>query len=307
MSQSFITGVDIGHKFIKAVVLKPGKNTCKLVGCYQVSVDADILTDNDRSNYQEIVKKLKELRKALPLFSRKVCLSIPDNMVITKQLQLDSRLNQDEFQFAIKQALSEHLVIDPNQLYFDFVALPSHSETHSRAYQVYAAHKRNIDDLMSVCSQARLKPLFINPCSFNLMQIWRNAVAHYQQDSWLLIELNSSQLAVYFESELQGCVYHAFESGSTKVTLSNGLRSLYLHIHLLNIKPEGIWLTGESRLNPELVLESIPEWKLTCIVLPLLKLLESNINNQPLLFGEFSRALGLALSGKQWLESLDDT
>ncbi|WP_341664026.1 pilus assembly protein PilM [Vibrio sp.] len=305
MSQSFITGVDIGHKHIKAVVLKPRKNTCKLVGCYQVSVEADILTDNHRLNYQEIVKKLKELRKALPLFSRKVCLSIPDNMVITKQLQLDSRLNQDESQFAIKQAFSKHSVIQPDQLYFDFVILPSHSKTPNSTYQVYAARKHDIDGLMSACSQAKLTPLLINPYSFNLVQIWRRATAYYQKYDWLLIELNSCQLALYFESELHGCVYHEVEVGATKVALSQSLKSLYSHIQLLKIKPEGVWLTGESFLSPEQVIESIPEWESICILLPLLKLVDSDLNKQTLLVGEFSRALGASLSGNQWLESLD--
>lgn len=302
MGQSFITGVDISPQHIRAVVLKPGKNTCKLVCYHQVAIDDDILTDNGRLNYQEIVKKLKELRKALPLFSSKVCLCVPDNTIITKQLQLGSGLSEEESQFAIEQAFSQHSLIEVNDLYFDFVFLPNHNENNKHIYQVYAARKHDIDALMAACSQARLTPFLINPYSHNLSQLWRRAVDYYQQNNWLLIELNGSHLSMYFESKTQGSIFHDLEVGDEKSTLLNGLRNLYRHIQLLNIKPGGVWLTGEHRLNPERICESIPEAKFDCVFLHLHELVSFSFNNQGQPSGEFSRALGLGLSGTKWLE-----
>ncbi|MBU2896957.1 pilus assembly protein PilM [Vibrio hepatarius] len=304
MGQSLITGVDINHRYIRAVVLKPGKNTCKLVCYHQVAIDDDILTDNDRLNYQEIVKNLKELRKALPLFSRKVCLSIPDNAIITKQLQLDSGLSEEESLFAIEQAFSQHSLIEVDDLYFDFIVLPNHDENNKHTYQVYATRKYDIDGLMAACSQAKLTPLLINPYSYNLSQLWRQAVDYYQQHNWLLIDFNGSHLSMYFESKVQGSVYHHLEVGDEKSTILDGLRSLYRHIQLLNIQPSGVWLTGESRLNPDRICESIPEAKFDCVFLNLPELVRFKTNHQVQTLGEYSRALSLALSGIKWLEQV---
>ncbi|GLT17891.1 pilus assembly protein PilM [Vibrio zhanjiangensis] len=304
MIQSFITGIDISHQHIRAVVIKPIKNTCKLVRCYQMPLDNHILTDNDRLNYQKIVKKLEELRKALPLFSRKVCLSIPDNMLITKQLQLDSDLNQEECQFVIKQTLSKHSVIEIDELYFDFEVLPSESQNHTASrYQVYAARKHDIDGLMSACSRAGLTSLLINPYSSNLIQLLRYALHHYRDKNWLLIGLNGSCLAMCFESKQHGSVYHQVEVGKEISAISDGLRSLFLHIQLLKITPKGIWLTGEASLDSVQVMKSLSEATFPCIDLPLVKL--AKCQNQLSLPRECFHAFGLALSGANWLGYFD--
>ncbi|WP_428776711.1 pilus assembly protein PilM, partial [Vibrio sp.] len=92
MVQSLVMGVDIGHHSIKAVVLKPAGSKYTLLGYKEIRVADDIFADNHALVYQKIVKKLKELKKGLPLFSRKVVVAIPDNTVISKVLQIDSEL-----------------------------------------------------------------------------------------------------------------------------------------------------------------------------------------------------------------------
>ncbi|WP_332058806.1 hypothetical protein [Vibrio taketomensis] len=59
MSNSFITGVDIGHHSLKAVVLKPVKGTLKLSEFRELVIEDNIFTDNHLLNYQKIVNKLK--------------------------------------------------------------------------------------------------------------------------------------------------------------------------------------------------------------------------------------------------------
>ncbi|MEF1291802.1 pilus assembly protein PilM, partial [Vibrio sp. M260118] len=92
MGKSLVTGIEIARHSIKAVVLKPNKGTFVLVDYQELPIEAGILPDNHMSNYQKIVKKLKELRKSLPRFSNKVAFSIPDSAVISKVLQIDSDL-----------------------------------------------------------------------------------------------------------------------------------------------------------------------------------------------------------------------
>ncbi|RBW65580.1 type IV pilus secretin PilQ [Vibrionales bacterium C3R12] len=107
MGKSLITGIDIGHHSIKAVVLKSMGGRYALMSYQELPITDGIVADNHTLNYQKIVKKLNELRKGLPLFSRQVAISIPDNAVISKVLQIDSELQDRELEFALYQAFSQ--------------------------------------------------------------------------------------------------------------------------------------------------------------------------------------------------------
>ncbi|MFA0422916.1 pilus assembly protein PilM, partial [Vibrio sp. 10N.222.54.A1] len=87
MGSSLITGIDINHHSIKAVVLKPVGESYALVGYKELPISDDIFTANHTLEYQKTVKKLKELRKGLPFGCRNVAISVPDNTVISKVLQ----------------------------------------------------------------------------------------------------------------------------------------------------------------------------------------------------------------------------
>lgn len=121
MGKSLVTGIDIGHHSIKAVVLKPVNGSYALVGYNELPITEGIFFDNHTLNYQKIVKKLKELRKGLPLFSHKVAVSVPDNAVISKVLQIDSSLDVREKEFAIYQAFSHQSPFPMQELSLDFV------------------------------------------------------------------------------------------------------------------------------------------------------------------------------------------
>ncbi len=77
MVQSLVMGVDIGHHSIKAVVLKPEGSKYTLLGYKEIRIADDIFADNHALVYQKIVKKLKELKKGLPLLVEKLLLPSP--------------------------------------------------------------------------------------------------------------------------------------------------------------------------------------------------------------------------------------
>ncbi|ANW24543.1 pilus assembly protein PilM [Vibrio coralliilyticus] len=300
MGKSLITGIDISHQSIKAVVLKPEKNTFALVGYHQMPVEAYIFTDNYRLNYQKIVKKLKELRKALPLFSRKVCLSVPDSSVISKQLQIDSNLSDAECQFAITQAFARQSSVDVETLYLDFTLL---SHDKAQDYQVYAVRKGCVDSRVAPCLKAGMEPVLINPYSHNLAQLWRRAAKQYQQSNWLLIDFNWHGIALYCEDEPLRLIDKTFSLESLKHdVICKTLEKLVLHIRLLDIKPDGIWLSGEIHFFSSFIQTMQSDAGLACIPLKLGDLFRCKQETRADFGPQFSQALGLALSGASWLE-----
>ncbi|MCG6450918.1 type IV pilus assembly protein PilM, partial [Vibrio parahaemolyticus] len=143
---------------------KPKGESYSLVGYQEIVVSDDIFADNHTLDYQKIVKKLKELKKGLPLFSRKVALAVPDNAVISKVLQIDSDLDASEQEFAVYQAFSHQSPFPIDDLSLDFV--PSGDNPAGRStntlYQVYATRREVVDNRLSVASKAGFEPLLLD-------------------------------------------------------------------------------------------------------------------------------------------------
>lgn len=86
MGKLLVMGIDIGYYSIKVVVFKFMGDIYVFVGYEELFVIVDIFIDNYMFDYQKIVKKLKELKKGLFLFSYKVVIVILDSVVISKVL-----------------------------------------------------------------------------------------------------------------------------------------------------------------------------------------------------------------------------
>ncbi|MDN3608411.1 type IV pilus assembly protein PilM [Vibrio ostreicida] len=304
MGKSLITGLDINPQTINAVVLKPDHDTLSLVGYHQIKTDTDIFTENHRLNYQKIVKKLKELRKVLPLFSRKVCLYLPDEFVISKKLQIDREFQGEECEFALIQAFSLRSPVPVDELYFDFVALPD----KPGEFQVYAARKSCIENRMSSCQKAGFDPVVINAFSDNLIRVWRWATAQQSLTDWALVDITEAGLTICFVFPQQEVFFREIHHDDLEHQegLHVAVETLQHHIHLLNsmhCSPlSGLWLSGEKRRRDRFIDEWHKRSLLPVRMLSLLELFPHGLKSPAWDGAEFIRATGLALSGVAWLE-----
>ncbi|MGY3568523.1 type IV pilus assembly protein PilM [Vibrio paucivorans] len=329
MGKSLITGIDIGHHSIKAVVLKPASEGYSLVGYKQLPVTADVFSDNHTVNYQKIVKKLKELRKSLPLFSRYVSISVPDSAVISKVLQIDSELEEREQEFAIFQAFSHQSPFPIEELNLDFVPLDSSlgQPLSSRSYQVYATKKDVIDSRTLAATKAGFKPVLLDTQAHSLVRIWQQASQQLGQSDWLLVDIGYSQtsLCIDFPAKAPFCKEIAFgtqfleceePSGSlaperTELFINQLIERLQRQMQLLlsvsgAASVSGIWLTGGGATTPLLVEELSRRLSVQCEILnplALFKCKSSKFKQQTVHAQSFTSAAGLALRGAEWVEA----
>lgn len=224
MGKSLITGIDIGHHSIKAVVLKSMGGRYALMSYQELPITDGIVADNHTLNYQKIVKKLNELRKGLPLFSRQVAISIPDNAVISKVLQIDSELQDRELEFALYQAFSQQSPFPIEEVSLDFIklddkhrletgALPASIDSTSRTplsnpristshasmanYQVYATRKEVVESRAEAILKAGMKPCVVDVQAHSLLQVWQ-LLAHQHPDkkNWMLVDVGLTQISL---------------------------------------------------------------------------------------------------------------
>ncbi len=169
MDKLLVTGIDIGHNSLKAVVLKPNGNSYALLGYKEIILKEGIVAENNTINHQEIVKTLKEMKKDLPFRANRVAISVPDNAVISKKLQIEQSLEESEKEFAVVQAFSHQSPFPVEELSLDFVLVESDEQMRgTESYQVFATRKDVVETRVEALQKSGLKTVLVDVHSQSL-------------------------------------------------------------------------------------------------------------------------------------------
>ncbi len=333
MVQSLVIGVDIGHHSIKAVVLKPAGYNYTLLGYQEICVTNDIFAENHSLVYQEIVKKLKQLKKALPQFSKKAVIAIPDNTVISKLLQIDSELEANERESAIYQAFSHQSPFPIEEVRLDFVPItPKSAEKENvsknnlTAYQVYATKREVVESRTLPLEKAGFVPMLADVQSHSLVHLWQLFSQAYQRPDWMLVDIGLSQTSLcfdfldkpFFYKQIQLGIEPAIQGSTDALDLPQNNRKnchelvdkiakqiqLFTSVYGANTV-SGIWLTGGGANIAAIQEALVDKTDLMCGILDPFSLFTdkaSKRHSSQQLSSSFATAAGLALRGLRWLE-----
>nr|WP_319555308.1 type IV pilus assembly protein PilM [uncultured Vibrio sp.] len=330
MDKRIVTGIDIGHNSLKAVVLKPNGDQFALLGYKEILLKEAIVAENNTINHQEIVNTLKQVKKELPFGASKVAISVPDNAVISKKLHIEQNTEESEIEFAVVQAFSHQSPFPMEELSLDFVRLSAEEGLRGPdSYQVFATRKDVVESRVEAIHKSGLKPVLVDVHSQSLGQIWKLATERFPDKSkygLLDVGCQSSSFTMFTG---QGELFHKEFACGTGSTLSSTPESplseeeqektsqfnrqmvdrvkrqmqLYASINgAQNIK--GIWLSGDGAATPMLAEEFSHQLTLECELLNPLGLFEMNVAKRKRRAAEwqrFSTAAGLAVRGIQWL------
>ncbi|MCZ2369053.1 type IV pilus biogenesis protein PilM [Vibrio diabolicus] len=330
MDKLIVTGIDIGHNSLKAVVLKPTGNNYALLGYKEILLKEGIVAENNTINHQEIVKTLKLIKKELPFGAKKVAISVPDNSVISKKLQIEQSLEDSEVEFAVIQAFSHQSPFPVEELSLDFVRLRAEDGLRGTDnYQVFATRKDVVDSRVDALQKSGLKPVLVDVHSQSLGHIWKLTADRFpDKNKYCLLDIGTSSSSFTMFTE-QGELFHKeFACGTRGANspvqddlLSDGAQEktelfnrqivervkrqmqLYTSINgSQNIK--GIWLSGEGASTPMLAEELSQQLSLECELLNPLGLFEMKVSKRKRRAADwqhFSTAAGLAIRGIHWL------
>ncbi len=330
MDKLIVTGIDIGHNSLKAVVLKPNGDKYALLGYKEILLKDGIVAENNIINHQEIVNTLKQLKKELPFRARKVAISVPDNAVISKKLNIEQNLEEHEIEFAVVQAFSHQSPFPAEELSLDFVRLSNEEGSRGAdSYQVFATRKDVVESRVEALNQSGLKPILVDVDSQSLGHIWKLAAERFpDKNRYGLLDIGSLSSSFTMFTE-QGDLFHKeFACGTTSIErasqeeLASGeahtqteqfnrqmvervKRQIQLYTSIngsQNIK--GIWLSGDGAATPMLAEELSHQLALECELINPLGLFEMNVSKRKrraVDWQHFSTAAGLAVRGLQWL------
>tara|TARA_B100001057_G_scaffold338543_1_gene339306 strand:- start:1799 stop:2824 length:1026 start_codon:yes stop_codon:yes gene_type:complete len=332
MGSSLITGIDINHHSIKAVVLKPVGELYALVGYKELPISDDIFTANHTLEYQKTVKKLKELRKGLPFGCRNVAISVPDNTVISKVLQIETELEDREKEFSIYQTFAHQSPFPIEELSLDFVKLEDKrfGKGSTSSYQVYATRKEVVDSRTEALIKAGFKPVVVDTQAHGLLHVWQLASRLYPEKSnWLLVDIGVDQTllgiipqgaspfykdiafgtqdlcSIENPNDIEAAFSSAQDTHQFIVNLIEKLkRQLQIYSSVNAHQPiSGIWLMGEGASTPMVTDELERHFQLSCESLNPLFLFENQVARKCRLqmdWQHFGIAAGMAMSGLKW-------
>ncbi|MDK9739927.1 type IV pilus assembly protein PilM [Vibrio sp. D404a] len=332
MGSSLVTGIDINNHSIKAVVLKPVGELYALVGYKELPITDDIFTDNHTLEYQKTVKKLKELRKGLPFGCRHAAISVPDNTVISKVLQIESELEDREKEFSIYQTFAHQSPFPIEELSLDFVKLDDNrfGNGSTTNYQVYATRKGVVESRSLALTKAGFRPIVVDTQAHGLLNIWQLATRLYpEKQSWMLVDIGVTQTSLglisqsgvpFFKDiafgtqalyqndsgdEAANSFGSAQQTQAFTVSLIEKLKrqfQLYASVNSMQ-SLKGIWLTGEGAETPLLAEQLERHFQLACESLNPLALFENRASNKRYKSMDrhaFGIAAGMAVSGLKW-------
>ncbi|AJR07269.1 pilus assembly protein PilM [Photobacterium gaetbulicola] len=321
-------GIDIGHHSIKAVALRQKKSELELVAFAEVELPTPVLNNQGSVNAPALLSAVRKLKKGLPFGARRAVLALPDSAIISKVIQLDSHLTEEESVFAVEQAISASSPFPVEELRLDFFPIPAESfgepaQTHP--VQVYAARRENVDSRVDALRQVRLSPTVVELQTHALVWLEQYLAERQGRDGdWGVVDIGQTATAigirgptgsVYRRELAMGCEAMAQIAQSLPVGGGNASRAelftkqladqlkrqLQLYSTTYPRSPlQGIWLSGGGQHH---VIEEMLARMLSISVRriePLFGFRRSaklDLMLEGGSFGQFAVAAGLAIRG----------
>lgn len=325
MSRVSITGIDIGHHSIKAVVLKPKGDGYTLVSFHEVKLSEDIFLDGHILDQEKVLIELKALKKKLPRTGKKIALAIPDSAVISKTLQIEGEIEPSEEEFSVYQAFSHQSPFPVEELSLDFV----HTDTKvagrhtSSSYQVYATKRDLIENRIEIMQKAGFEPVLFDMQTHGLLNLWQWTSKAQSRPNWLLLDIGVTQTTLCIDFVDKAPYYKDIAFGTQQlsagliVRAENEPRPLIEFVERVARQVQlftsmhgetsvgGIWLSGGGAVTDGLATELIAKLHLPCEVInPFAHFHNRSLKRKRIVsdLQRFSTAAGLALRGLNWLE-----
>lgn len=227
-------GIDIGNHSVKAVALSQKKEQLELVAYAEVVLTSPVINEQHSVDSTALLSAIRKLKKSLPFGAKKVTLALPDSAVISKVIQLDTNLKEDEAVFAVSQALGSSSPFPVEELWVDFFPVESNAfpdATTTVPYQIFATRKDTIDTRITAIKKAGLSAQVMELQTHALLWlVEHNAEVAGINEQWGTVDVGEC-LTEFCIKPQNAAAYHReiafglrkYSSSLHRNTLSNGL------------------------------------------------------------------------------------
>lgn len=198
-------GLEISDSSLKIASLKKKRNDFFIETLFQKNLSPQIIVQDEIKNEKELEKNLKEALKEAKIKSKYVNLSLPDNKVFLKIVQMP-KMSEKELKEAIQWETEQHLPLSIDQVYLDYQILFNNPavEKGQIGILVCASPKNFIDPYINFLKKNNLIPFSFEPASQSIVRTLINE-KEIKDKAILIINLKKEKgsLIVYDFGTLQ--------------------------------------------------------------------------------------------------------
>lgn len=185
-----LVGVDIGTSAIKVLQLRDSGKGVHLQRLGIEPLPPQSIVDGHVMNSGAVVDALRKTIKDLSISQREIALSVSGNSVIIKKLNLPL-MKRDELEEQIQWEAEQHIPFDISEVEIDYNILWENHDAGQMDVLLVAAKKDEIQDLVEVAKEARLKPVVVDIDAFALQNVYELNYGYNEDETVALLNLGA--------------------------------------------------------------------------------------------------------------------
>lgn len=190
-----LIGVDIGTSSVKVIQVKESAKGVHLMKYGAEPLPPQSIVDGHVMNNQAVVDALTKVFKDLRISQREVALSISGHSVIIKKLNLPL-MKREELEEQIQWEAEQHIPYEISEVEIDYNILWQNPDVGQMDVLLVAAKKEEIQDLIEVVRQAKLKPAVVDIDAFALQNAYELNYGFNEGETVALLNVGASVTTV---------------------------------------------------------------------------------------------------------------
>ncbi|MDD5307848.1 MAG: type IV pilus assembly protein PilM [Deltaproteobacteria bacterium] len=190
-----LVGVDIGTSAVKVIQVRESGKGVHLMKYGIEPLPPQSIVDGHVMNRGAVVDALAKIFRDLKISQREVAVSISGNSVIIKKLNLPL-MKRDELEEQIQWEAEQHIPYEISEVEIDYNILWQNPEVGQMDVLLVAAKKEEIQDLVEVVRQARLRPMVVDIDSFALQNVYEVNYGYNEGETVTLLNVGASVTTV---------------------------------------------------------------------------------------------------------------
>lgn len=186
-----LVGTDIGTSSVKVMQVRESSKGVHLMKYGLEPLPPQSVVDGHVMNIETVAEALAKLFKDLRISQKEVALSVSGNSVIIKKLNLPL-MKRDELEEQIQWEAEQHIPYEISEVEIDYNILWQNPEVGQMDVLLVAAKKEEIQDMVEVVRQAKLKPCVIDIDAFALQNVYEFNYGFNEGETVALINVGAS-------------------------------------------------------------------------------------------------------------------
>lgn len=194
---SLLIGLDIGTRFVKAVVIEKKKDSYVLQNVAREAIGKEAFAEREIKNFEAVSLALKKIQKGLRTKIKDVAIAVSGSSVISKLVYMAPDQTDFELEGQIEIEADSLIPYPLEEVYLDFEELgPSNTHVGKVNVLLSAAHKDIVDSRLTLVREIPFEPRVVDIEGYALGNALKEFYQHDSDERLCCINLGASLLQV---------------------------------------------------------------------------------------------------------------